>query len=129
VPALPADPVDVEAGLASEPSCDLPPVSIFDPPSLSVFDPPSLSVFDPPADPDAATDPESLVADESAASAFFVAELRASRLAQPLPLKWIDGVDTAFFSRPPQNSQVVGPGVLMPWMTSLRRPHCAQSYS
>jgi hypothetical protein len=66
---------------------------------------------------------------ESAASAFFMSELRASRLAQPLPLKTIDGVEIIFFRGPPQTSQVVGPGLLIPWMTSVRRPHDWHAYS
>lgn len=67
------------------------------------------------------------VGDESAASAFFVAELRASRLAHPLPLNRMAGVETCFFNCPPQTSHVVGRGAWMPCITSMLRPHCVQT--
>lgn len=54
---------------------------------------------------------------------------RASFLAQPLPLKWMAGVESAFFMAPPHVSHTVGPAALKPWITSMRRPHAEQTYS
>jgi hypothetical protein len=48
-----------------------------------------------------------------------------SFFAQPLPLKWTAGVLKPFRSVPsaPQAGQKRGPSALMPWMTSVTRPH------
>jgi hypothetical protein len=51
---------------------------------------------------------------------------RASFLAQPLPLKWIAGVLTAFFIAPPQTSQVAGPVPEIEWTTSTECPQAVQ---
>ena len=44
-----------------------------------------------------------------------------SFLAQPEPLKWTVGVDSAFFMLPsaPQEGQKRGPASLIPWITSV----------
>jgi hypothetical protein len=44
-----------------------------------------------------------------------------SFLAQPEPLKWTVGVDSAFFMVPsaPHDGQNLGPASLMPWITSV----------
>jgi hypothetical protein len=53
---------------------------------------------------------------------------RRSTFAQPEPLKRIDGAEKAFFIEPsvPHTGQNVGPGSLMPWITSVRLPQAEQ---
>jgi hypothetical protein len=52
-----------------------------------------------------------------------------SFFAQPLPLKWTAGVLKPLRSVPsaPQAGQNRGPSVLMPWITSVTRPHAPQT--
>jgi len=59
----------------------------------------------------------------------FVALDTRSFLAQPLPLKWTAGVLKPLRSVPsaPQAGQNRGPSALMPWMTSVTRPHEVQT--
>jgi hypothetical protein len=54
---------------------------------------------------------------------------RRSSLAQPEPLKTIEGLDTAFRMEPsaPHAGQNRGPSALMPWMTSVTRPQTVQA--
>ena len=54
------------------------------------------------------------------------AAARASFLAQPLPLKWMAGVDSALRMVPPHDVQVDGPLAWMPCVTSTSRPQSAQ---
>ena len=75
-----------------------------------------------PADP-SESEPDPLSADADAAfEAERDAELR-SFFAQPLPLKWIVGAETAFRTgEAPQMGHVVGPSAVTEWMTSNRWP-------
>jgi hypothetical protein len=56
-------------------------------------------------------------------------EARRSTLAQPEPLKTIDGADIALRIVPsaPHSGQNRGPASLMPWMTSVTRPQLRQA--
>jgi hypothetical protein len=51
---------------------------------------------------------------------------RASFLAQPLPLKWMAGAESALRIGPPQLSHVAGPAAWIPWLTSTSRPQSVQ---
>ncbi len=65
-----------------------------------------------------------------AAAALVRAALADDRsfLAQPEPLKWIAGVESALRIVPsaPHEGQKRGPGSLMPWITSVRVRQFAQ---
>jgi hypothetical protein len=56
-------------------------------------------------------------------------EARRSTLAQPEPLKTMDGADIALRIVPsaPHSGQNRGPASLMPWMTSVTRPQLRQA--
>src|SRR6266550_1242650 len=81
----------------------------------------SLSFADPASAAPSEPEPDPLSADADAAfEAERDAELR-SFFAQPLPLKWIVGAETAFRTGDaPQMGHAVGPSAVTEWMTSKR---------
>jgi hypothetical protein len=91
------------------------------PPAVDV-EPPESSVE--PPEPDS-----TLVSPPDRAEAARVALDARSFLAQPLPLKWTAGVLKPLCSVPsaPQAGQKRGPSALIPWMTSVTRPHALQT--
>jgi hypothetical protein len=74
---------------------------------------------------DFASDPPA--SDDELAAAFVLVELADERsfFAQPEPLKWTVGVDSALRIVPsvPHDGQNRGPSSLMPWITSVRCRH------
>ncbi|MEA2518252.1 MAG: hypothetical protein QOF49_332 [Chloroflexota bacterium] len=82
-----------------------------------------LSRFD--ASPDGPSPPGAVAAFD-----FDALEADRSFLAQPEPLKWIDGAEKAFRIGPPLHTgHALGPSALIPWITSNRLPQLAQTYS
>jgi hypothetical protein len=75
---------------------------------------------------DAASLDEVLASDLAAVVGFDFLALAASFLAQPLPLKWMAGGDSALRMVPPHSAQVSGPRSWMPCMTSSSRPQAEQ---
>ena len=112
-PAFPVSLVGflAEAGFGSELVAPSPPEAL----PLSFPEPASAAPSEPEPDP--------LSADADAAfEAERDAELR-SFFAQPLPLKWIVGAETAFRTgEAPQMGHAVGPSAVTEWMTSKRWP-------
>jgi hypothetical protein len=117
-----AEPEPASRAPSPEPAPELPSFSLAEvraPPSplpLSpwLLEPASLSDgddFDPPLDDDRPL------------------EARRSTLAQPEPLKTIDGADIALRIVPsaPHSGQNRGPASLIPWMTSVTRPQLRQA--
>jgi hypothetical protein len=105
-------------------------VSLAAPPPSPGDDAASFEVLGSPAalaSPGAADSAVAVSEAPSAAAALVRDALWESFFAHPLPLKWMAGVEIARLSAPPQTSQVVGPGLLMPCMTSMVRPQPVQT--
>jgi len=109
-------PLEVELSFGLEPEADdesLPAVDVDPPDSSSEPVEPDSTLTSPPDRADAAR----------------VALEARSFFAQPLPLKWTAGVLKPLWSvlSAPQAGQKRGPSALMPWITSVTRPHALQT--
>lgn len=107
------------------------PVDVFEVVDLDPFDVVALASVDPfdvaaaasPLDPDPPSAPSPVVG-----AAFDPAAVRRSFFAQPDPLKWTAGAETALRIGPdPHSGHAAGGPAWRPWMASNRRPHAEQS--
>jgi hypothetical protein len=110
--------VDVELSFELEPESELDDDS-----------PPVVDVEPPEPSPDAPVPDSTFVSPPDRAEAARVALDARSFLAQPLPLKCTAGVLKPLCSVPsaPHAGQKRGPSALIPWMTSVTRPHALQT--
>jgi len=84
--------------------------------------PPDVSDEEDPGEADSDEEDSDEEDDDDLAAALVLFPLPRSFLAQPEPLKWIEGAENCLRMVPsaPQDGQKLGPGSLIPWRMSAR---------